>query len=664
MWQWSEEATPVVSPIQLPFFSASPVLSRFSASISRSWPMKARSKSAVLFAAVIAMIATVCWYLKHHRFGAYKIEETLLGPVDTEKLSKVISSDGRHFAYVTHRNKKFCVVVDGHAGTEYDEAGTIENPDWPRSTSIVGLGPSGGKVIGYTTKTKDTLVFSSGGKHLLYEARNGNKRVVVVDGQEGPAFGWIQETPVVLSPDGEHVAYGGTTAQVKVLSPDGKFAGYEGGEYSLVLDSQIVPVVPDGRGLGKRGDFPIFSADGKHMAYTAYRTWIEPNSTNTKCSVVLDGHEGPEYAWVGRRLFSPDGKRFAYGVWNGKLLAVVDGVEASKYDGIDESSIIFSPDSKHVAYVAAEGEKRFVVADGQPGTRYDLLDAASLVYSSDSKRLAYVAGKGKRQFVVVDGKEGRDYDAIGVAEISGGLHFNRTPIFSPDGKQLAYAAWKGERQLVVLDGQEGTECGRIDELPIFSSDNTHLAYVAHVSGWAGKTHVVVDGQAGADYDFIDALVFSPDSKRVAYRATDLLRTASSTGPVKDLTHGFRSFAVIDGQPSGPYELVGNPKFSADSKRMGYLAKKAGKSLAVVDGHEGAIYDANYDDLIFSPDSKHVAYICAKSGSKLTRWFVVVDGQEGARYDEIEYRSLAFSSNGILEYLAEKDRSLYRVKYVP
>ena len=51
--------------------------------------------------------------------------------------------------------------------------------------------------------------------------------------------------------------------------------------------------------------------------------------------------------------------------------------------------------------------------DGKEGKQYDVIGAGSLIFSPDSKRLAYVAAAGKKQFVVVDGKQGKQYDEIG-----------------------------------------------------------------------------------------------------------------------------------------------------------------------------------------------------------------------------------------------------------
>ena len=67
-------------------------------------------------------------------------------------------------------------------------------------------------------------------------------------------------------------------------------------------------------------------------------------------------------------------------------------------------------------------------------------------------------------------------------------------------------------------------------------------------------------------------------------------------------------------------------------------------------------------LIFSADGKRVAYAAQKSREE--RVMVVVDGQAGAEYDGIEKGSPIFSPDGVLEYLAIKEGSLYRIKYTP
>ena len=52
---------------------------------------------------------------------------------------------------------------------------------------------------------------------------------------------------------------------------------------------------------------------------------------------------------------------------------VVDGKEQKQYDSIMAGSLIFSPDSKHLAYVAKSGNKCFVVVDEKEGKQYDVI---------------------------------------------------------------------------------------------------------------------------------------------------------------------------------------------------------------------------------------------------------------------------------------------------
>jgi hypothetical protein len=93
------------------------------------------------------------------------------------------------------------------------------------------------------------------------------------------------------------------------------------------------------------------------------------------------------------------------------------------------------------------------------------------------------------------------------------------------------------------------------------------------------------------------------------------------------------------------------KFSPDGKRYGYIVKekggwdqygnyKEGKYFVVIDGQEGKRYDdINIDLFQFSQDGKRYGYIAQEKG----KYFVVIDGQEGKRYDNIS--SFQFSPDG-------------------
>ena len=73
------------------------------------------------------------------------------------------------------------------------------------------------------------------------------------------------------------------------------------------------------------------------------------------------------------------------------------------------------------------------------------------------------------------------------------------------------------------------------------------------------------------------------------------------------------------------------KVSPDSKHVAYGTREGDKQFVVVDGEEGKRYEGiGEGTLIFSPDSERLAY-GAQEGNKR---FVVVDGKEEKRYDGI------------------------------
>jgi len=318
-----------------------------------------------------------------------------------------------------------------------------------------------------------------------------------------------------------------------------------------------------------------------------------------------------------------------------------------------------SPDSKRVGYVAQRGGQRLlvgrevlllggkwlVVLDGVEGRQYDGIGKGSPVFSPDSKRLAYGAVRGNNQLVVVDGVEGKEYDGVG------------PPVFSPDSKRVAFGAGRARNQLVVVDGVEakeydGIEAGNL----VFSADSKRVAYVA---GRADKDLVVLDGVEEKEYDGIGArgLVFSPDSKRVAYGAGRPKQLVVMR-PVEVYLAG-KQLVVVDGVEGKEYDsiLKGTLVFSADSKRVAYVAERYDKDLVVVDGVEGKEYDLARAP-VFSPDSKRVVYEATRGG----KWLVVVDGVEGKEYDGfLKGREPVFDSPSQLHALALRGGEFLRVE---
>jgi len=165
--------------------------------------------------------------------------------------------------------------------------------------------------------------------------------------------------------------------------------------------------------------------------------------------VVVDGREEAHFA-----------RAFALGAPKTPLSALFKTPTrpTTKEKGIVVAPV-FSPDGKRLAYGVAVGPHReFAVLDGKQGKNYKSIADRSLVFSPDSQRLAYWAEAGRHCMVVVDGNEQRGYDGPNTTP--------PPPAFSPDSKHLAYTAipkdsltriGRRHQRLVVDDREEQTQ---------------------------------------------------------------------------------------------------------------------------------------------------------------------------------------------------------------
>lgn len=329
--------------------------------------------------------------------------------------------------------------------------------------------------------------------------------------------------------------------------------------------------------------------------------------------IVLDGKAGPRYARIGTPHFSPDSKRVAYAAKraDGKLTLVVDGVELGPYDEFAPTSDVFSPDSRRVAYGVRTGGDWHLVADGQPGPAYDEL--ALHTFSPDGLRLAYVARRSNEWFVVTDGIEGPPVARLPSESLR----------FSPDGSTLAYAAQIGERWTVVVNGQPGPGNDLMGRgSPSFSADG-RIAYRAQRGG---QWYAIIGGQEYGPYARAGTIAFSSNGARWAYPALI----------------GDRWSLITDGVQGPAYDGIEDESvvFSADGRRVAYVAKQGPLLFAVVDGEAQLAFE-RVEALQFSPNGQRWAY----AGLLNSEWSLVVDGRVAAKAAEVLDNSFAFSPGG-------------------
>ena len=354
---------------------------------------------------------------------------------------------------------------------------------------------------------RDSWAVSADGKRLAYMVKKeGNKWAAVIDGVEGKsydAYEPIVSQKPVFSSDGKRVAY------FAEVDSGNSTQGHN--EQFIVLDGK------EGKHYGNVWPFVMFSPDSKHVLYVASTQSVKPG-TGEMLSLVIDGVE--EKAYMGNGYvtpqqdftFSPDGQKLAYYVWDGKQsrMVVVNGVEGKSYDAIN-GPLVFSPDSKHLAYFARRNGKLFIVVDGVEGKEFDDAqradDAPALYFSPDSNRIAYRAKQGDKYCAVIDGVDGKLYDQV-----------SQAIYFSPDSKHISYSAKNGDKNLNILDGVE-TKGYYSSGQPAFSPDGKHFAYWARPSIDYTNYLVVVDGVEGKEYKSPAAdPVFSPDGKHLVFVA--------------------------------------------------------------------------------------------------------------------------------------------------
>jgi hypothetical protein len=155
-------------------------------------------------------------------------------------------------------------------------------------------------------------------------------------------------------------------------------------------------------------------------------------------------------------VFSPDSSRLAYVVQTGvnahssenntetetgKYAVVVDGKKGKAYSGIGLGSVVFSPDSKHMTYMAVESEKWAVIVDGKKLGEYDDLSADPPMFSPDSSLLIVKAQMGEEFSVFVNGQAGKPYDAI--------INLNGGKIIFDSDHSFRYLAFKDNMVYVV-----------------------------------------------------------------------------------------------------------------------------------------------------------------------------------------------------------------------
>ncbi len=551
----------------------------------------------------------------------------------------------------------------------------------------------------------------------VVEAR-GTTQVVMIDGQEGPAYASLtpprsvhlgHRWPIAFSPDSESVVY---------------VADRGGGEYVVVQDGREGPIYDDILSVQ-------YAPAGHRLAYIATKSLsadeLESMSPAQqvlaighaeRTTVVVDGQPGPAFGKVENFTFSPDGKRYAYVGFGapdreppthqeqkeGKMWApltchvVVDGEASPRYGAV--KGLTFSKDSSTSAYAAqaATGDWHIVI-DGEPGPAFAQitpLDAApdKMVHlTDDGRHHAYVAATSREaksdtpHVLVLNGR------TVAERVPQGRNHPFQLLTISPDGQRWASMGEvprensQAPRQWYIdVDGEEKIVNGDVREIR-FSPDSRHLVYLVNLPG--RQVAVVHDGVEYGPYGAVSSLHFSPDGSRLAFITGDAKggRTVVINGePGPSYRHideeslrfdeaGRIVYSVADHHSAAPRLVVDHEEtgrealISPDGSRSVALQETGSgtrKQLFVDDEPLGSAY-FDISQVQFSNDGEHIAAVARQSGSmNQKRVHHLVDGVECPGHWGIE--QIAFTPKGnrlvsIVETEENINGSSARVKQV-
>jgi len=346
----------------------------------------------------------------------------------------------------------------------------------------------------------------------------------------------------------------------------------------------------------------LLSEDGQRIAYGA--------RAGAQWMMVNDGKEEEPYDQIGSAVFSPDNRHLAYQVRKGGKWHVVSGNKMNA--GCDKyyDKPIFSNDSTRICTIEntdVEGKKRLIVSDLAFKNQHVKVIRGKYFFTNENKtRIGAIEEVDGRERVIE-----LDFNTLGVVR-QGELYDSvRFPTFGPDGVTVAYAAAERQRRgvvfryLIVGDRRERLPDDAPMAFPVVRPDgksagmimSTKTSYYLHQAFYnAGtKKHY---------YDEAGDLAYNKDGSLYAFVARK----------------GNKIFIAMNEKAGPTFDHVTMPVFSPDGRKVVYRARQNGKRFIVVADAKGRIlrkhpaYERIFDP-VFTPDGKSVAY-GVKDGDKL------------------------------------------------
>ena len=326
---------------------------------------------------------------------------------------------GDHLAYVARqKDGKQLVVFDGKEGPAFDKIQFFATSH--DAAQVAYAGERDGAAHFYQNGAEVPLAdhvtqvgfirYSPDDKHFACSYMADKHWFVKIDDKTYGPFDAVEFGSPFYSKDSAHWTICAQTAKhVQLLkdgpvidtadlignatfSPDSQHLSY------IALKDRVSSVVRDGQPYAtcangdKLSAFLSYSPDSKRLMYI-----LNHPEDGGQC-VVVDGKEQLAWLRISNAIFNPTSDNVAYVAYKTKDEARVltqDGfLSDAVYADIASGSLTFSPDGKHVAYVAGNANKTITLfIDGVPGPSFQTLLAGTNIVFDDNATLRFVAGE-------------------------------------------------------------------------------------------------------------------------------------------------------------------------------------------------------------------------------------------------------------------------------
>ena len=360
------------------------------------------------------------------------------------------SPQGDHYYYGGQRDGQWYLVRDGK---EVTKLGSLTSLNQGAGFSIFGEGTS------FTIWSTLAIWFAEQADNYFVLAYQGDTGKVFKDGawlpleyrsfyHEGMAVGPGGKNYVIsVAPrgsrqaqvylNGQPISQFESVENAAFLQPGDQLI-YNGGGRMMLKDKPFP-------GVGPLAGMIVTSSDGKHFAALV-------KTGDGKQAVVVDGKQETTYPKVdwgyrgflsspGSFAWSKDGKEYAYVVnvaseKKSPQAVVHNGKSLNPFAEIQGSSLVLTPDGKHVAY-AAKGEQGWAVVIDNTAEVGGFEEIGNILFTGAVAKVAYTA-KTAKGWSLYGARQAGPFDATaGLVSDASGVHLAYAGK-TPDGKWQVY----------------------------------------------------------------------------------------------------------------------------------------------------------------------------------------------------------------------------------